>query len=212
MKIVKIDQNYPDKQIIQLADDLLINDEIIIHPTETVYGLAGIFSSDKAIQKSINIKGRPHDQPFSIMVKSVDEILETCGACEKWLELFLQKILPGAITVLIPRKKKLQQSFWNQFQLLGFRYPKHYLSNRLLGEVNQPLITTSANFSRKQPPIKIEDISENIISAVSLVLDGGETEKKIPSTIIKIDIDKQKIILVRKGAVPWNRIEKRFTQ
>lgn len=210
MKIQKINQESPETTIIRTASHFLKNEEVIIHPTETVYGLAGIYLSKIAINKIIEIKGRDIKQPFSIMVNSIDQIMSIIGKLPGWIEEFLYTIYPAAITVLLPRKVNLPISYWNQFSFIGFRYPKHCLSNLLVEMVRSPIITTSANLSGTPTPVRISEISNQILEEVSITLDGGVTEYRVPSTIIKINEKNRKLKLIRHGAINWNTIEKCF--
>jgi len=210
MKIQKINQKSPETAIIWTASHFLKNKKIIIHPTETVYGLAGIYLSKTALYKIIEIKSRDIKQPFSIMVNNIDQIMSIIGKLPGWIEEFLHTIYPAAITILLPRKVNLPISYWNQFPFIGFRYPKHCLSNLLVEMVSSPIITTSANLSGTPAPVRISEISNQLLEEVSITLDGGVTEYQVPSTIIKINEKNRKLMLIRKGAVNWNTIEKCF--
>ncbi|GAB4376323.1 MAG: hypothetical protein Kow0042_22540 [Calditrichia bacterium] len=210
MKILKINQQRPDNKMLILVAEALRNEQVIVHPTETVYALAGIFLSEIVISKIISIKQRTPDKPFSIMVNSVEEMLEISGNDHAWLESYLKAIFPDAITVLLPRNRNLENPFWNQFPLLGFRYPRHNLSNLIAARIGQGIITTSANRAQLPPPTRIEELDPTISRQVSLILDGGETQFKIPSTIIEVDIQNQSVKCIREGAVPFKRIQNYF--
>ncbi len=212
MRIERINQNNPDQQLLLTTAELLKNGKVIIHPTETVYGLAGDFLSKSALQEIIRLKSRYVTQPFSIMVNCLEQILDLVGKLPEWIEHFLNIIFPNAITILLPRRLDLSLEYWNQFSLIGFRFPKHKISNILVSLTKKPMITTSANLSGEPPPIEISNINKKLISQVSLILDGGITKEKIPSTIIRIDEKKKKVFLVRSGAVDWKIIEKSFVE
>jgi len=210
MRIETINQNNPDQQLLNTAAELLKNGKVIIHPTETVYGLAGDFLSESALQEIVRLKSRHVAQPFSIMVNCLDQILDLMGKLPEWIEHFLNIIFPDAITVLLPRRLDLSLEYWNQFPLIGFRFPNHKISNSLVSLTKKPMVTTSANLSGEPPPIEISKINTELISQVPLILDGGITKKKVPSTIIRIDEKNKKVFLVRSGAVDWKIIEKSF--
>lgn len=210
MNVLKINAHNPEASAIEEAVKSLRNEEVIIHPTETVYGLACLYSSEKALNRVFEIKQRPQQQPFSIMVNKIDDILEISGVNADWLRPFLEKIFPGAVTVLLPRRNRLFPAFWNQFPLIGFRFPDHKLSMLLLAGTNQPIITTSANLSGGPSPGSVEAIPVSVLEKAALILDGGETEHKIPSTIIRIDIDGKNISLARQGAYSFDEIRNYF--
>lgn len=212
MNQYKVNPGDPDPEVIQRAVSVLRNEGVIIHPTETVYGLACFYSSEKALRRTLDIKGRHLKQPFSIMIRTLDDIFRISGCRKKGIETFIGSILPGPVTVLFPRKIITGTVFWDQFPLLGFRLPKHRLSNLLVEESGSPLITTSANFSGKVPHTNVDNIPEKLAAKVDLVLDGGNTTEKIPSTVISIDEGYENITLVRAGAMSWETIQDLFNK
>lgn len=210
MEIRKIDPGKPDLALLRLAAEYILAGKIVIQPTETVYGLAAKFSDEAVLKKCASIKRRSTRQPFSIMVMEVRQILEVSGIRDREIAKFLKRILPNPITVLLPRLKPLPQNYWNQFSHLGFRLPDHLLSTKLMELIKLPIITTSANFTGHKSPANIQEIPVLLQKQVDLILDGGQTEKKTASTIIRIDLNPLKIHLVRKGAFPWENIQRRF--
>ncbi len=212
MKVAKINPENPDPSVLKKAGKLLLHDGIIIHPTETVYGLAGLAFSEPVLRRINRLKEREETQPLSIMVNSIEMILEIIGDQQRWLENFLSEIFPAPVTVLLPRLRKMSIDFWNHFPELGFRYPAHPLSIRLVEFAEQPLVTTSANFSGEPPPTTVSEIVERLKQKVSLVLDGGETLEKVPSTIFRINPERRTIAFVRDGAVTRERIQNSFAK
>ncbi len=95
MKIIKVNQNRPDLRVIERATRELRKENIIIHPTETVYGFAALYSSEKALTRVAEIKLRDREQPFSIMVSEVNNMLEITGQKSKRLEKILKSLFPG---------------------------------------------------------------------------------------------------------------------
>ena len=207
MKIIPIKQTEVDPDILSRAVEFLRNEDAIIHPTETVYGIAGQYNSEKLLQKINSAKSRQADQPFSIMVDSIDQMLDLSGQGSDWLRQILTSLFPNPLTVLIPRRKKIGISYWDRFPLIGFRCPDHLWSRALIQQVGVPLITTSANHHGERPARSISEIPAALISEVALILDGGTTRYQLPSTIIIIDLIKSEVEIVRSGAMPGNVIQ-----
>ncbi len=212
MNIVPVNPFQPEKEIVQKAGELIRSGEVVCHPTETVYGLACDYLNEKALEKVFRLKQRSSQQPFSILVSSVQAMLEIAGITENWVQEFLRAIFPDAITVLLPRRKSLSVAYWNQFEYLGFRFPNHPLSIQIVQESGCPIITTSANLTGQRPPERVRDIPEEILQGVAMTLDGGETIYKTPSTIIQIDVARRALKSVRAGAIPWKIIQNRFEE
>lgn len=210
MSILKINPSNPEPELIKKAAEILLREKAIIHPTETVYGIAALATSEKAIHQVLEIKGRELKHPFSIMVTDIREMLDWTGLSESWLEKWLQRVFPAPLTVLLPRKKELPNPYWNQFPLLGFRLPDHVLSQRLLQAVGSPIITTSANLTGDPPANSFKELSPELLKKIPLVLDGGETLTQQPSTIIKVELETRKLELVRPGSLDVTSLSNGF--
>ncbi|NOX37068.1 MAG: threonylcarbamoyl-AMP synthase [Calditrichaeota bacterium] len=210
MKRFVVDQNRPQEEAIQQAAQALKKGGVVLHPTETVYGLAAVFDEPSALQRVLRLKGRSEQQPFSLMVDDISWILNLSGQSAPECKRFLERVFPAPLTVLIPRKKKLAAAYWNQFEYLGFRLPEHPLSLRLVQRVGKPIITTSANLTGQPAPSRPKEIAPEIRDGVDVFLDGGETSFKIPSTIVRISWADGHIECVRSGAVPFENIKTIF--
>ena len=210
MKRFVVDQNRPQKEAIQQAARVLKTGGVVLHPTETVYGLAAVFDNPSALQRVLRLKGRSLQQPFSLMVADIAWILNLVGQSAPECERFLRHVFPAPLTLLLPREKKLSTAYWNQFEYLGFRLPEHPLSRNLVQWVGKPIITTSANLTGQPAPSQPEEIAPEIVNGVEVFLDGGETHFKVPSTIVKISWSEKQITCVRAGAVPFEKIKAIF--
>ncbi len=200
VKTIKISQARPRQTQMNDAVTVLKNSGIIAHATETVYGLATVWDDWPAIQRLSKLKQRGLGQPYSMLVSSIAEIIELIGWESAQLHHLLENIFPGPITILLPRKRLLRPTFWNQFTELGFRLPRHAVSTGLEKSVGKPLITTSANIKNMPPPRSVREISSAITQHIDCILDSGECQIQIPSTIIKVNFTEQNFLIIREGA------------
>lgn len=175
---------------VKKASDIIKKKGIVIYPTETVYGIgANIFSED-ALKKVFVVKKRDTDKPISVAVsdfKMMDD-LAYIGDKER---RFIDKLLPGPVTVLLRKKKKVPDVLTSGSELVGIRYPDHEITIKLIELAGVPITSTSANISGEAPPTKVDEIK---ISA-DYIIDGGELKGE-PSTVV--DLVNRRI--VRKGA------------
>ena len=185
MEIISIKENpsYALKKMIETIE----NGGLIIYPTDTVYGIGGDALKDKTVKEIYKIKKRKKNNPLSIIIKDIEMIKDYCkitpGEKRK-----LKKYLPGPYTVLVNRsKKKIPVS---NIKRLGIRIPKYSFINRVMKKIEVPIVTTSANLSGKTAPVSLDQIPKEILESVDLVLDGGETKLKRPSTIIDLSTGK----------------------
>lgn len=155
-----------------------------------MYGIgANIFSED-ALKKVFAVKKRDNDKPISVAVsdfKMMDDLAHI-GDRER---RFIEKLLPGPVTVLLRKKKKVPDALASGSELVGIRYPDHETTIKLIELAGVPITSTSANISGEAPPRRVDEIK---ISA-DYILDGGELKGE-PSTVV--DLVNRKII--RKGA------------
>jgi len=191
---------------IKEAGEVLRNGGVIIHATETVYGLATRWDAEASLKRVAELKHRGIHQPFSIMINNLYQIVAILGELPEKIHRFLQRLFPAPVTVLIPRTHLVAVPYWNHFPYLGFRYPSHALSVQLVTATGVPLITTSANLSGQPPAQSVEDIPASLRHQVDLILDSGKTDGGIPSTIVRITEDWQTLELVREGPVPLEKI------
>ncbi|PWB51704.1 MAG: threonylcarbamoyl-AMP synthase [Candidatus Methanoperedenaceae archaeon] len=175
---------------IRKASEIIKKNGIVIYPTETVYGIGANIFSTAALEKVFAIKKRDKDKPVSVAVSDFKmmEGLVYIGEKEK---RFIEKFLPGPVTVLLKKKKIVNDMLTSGSELVGIRFPAHKTTIKLIELAGVPITSTSANFSGEAPPRRVDEIK---ISA-DYIIDGGECLGE-PSTVV--DLVNMKII--RKGA------------
>lgn len=175
---------------IRKAAEIIKKNGIVIYPTETVYGIgANIFSED-ALNKVFAIKKRNAKKPISVAVSDFGMMDELAYVGERERR-FIEKFLPGPVTVLLRKKEKVPDMLTSDSELVGIRYPDHEPTIKLIKLAGVPITSTSANVSGEAPPRRVEEIK---ISA-DYIIDGGELKGE-PSTVV--DLVNRKIL--RKGA------------
>lgn len=157
---------------IDAAADAIRNGELVIYPTETVYGLGADALASDAIERVFDAKWRDRDKPISLAVPNVDAALEYTRPTPREAE-FMRAFLPGPTTVVVERREMVPDVLTAGSDQVGVRIPDHDLALDLLGDV-APLTATSANVSGN-PSARSVDELDAIRDRVAVVLDGGET-------------------------------------
>lgn len=184
------------------ACDLLLQGGIVIHSTETCYGLACDLTNKRAVAKLFALKQRKTDQPVSALFASLDDVKKYVEWPEKAEEL-VQEYLPGPLTLVLPIQENApnilhitpslqpttpacRQARYNLQPTLGIRLSSHPIAQQLVQAFGKPLSTTSANISGKEPCYSVEEIAKQFPDTDDSVvlLDGGELEKRAPSQVI----------------------------
>ena len=177
---------------------VLGNGGIVIFPTDTVYGIACDAFNETAIKKLFEFKGRNDNKPICVLTSSVDKMNKVAYIKEKEEEL-INKYMPGALTIILDKKENVSNMLTSNLSTIGVRIPNNEIALKILKNIENPLATTSANISGNQAGIEINDFINTFKNKVDIIIDGGETDLKISSTIIKLN--ENKIEILREGTV-----------
>lgn len=183
---------------LQKAVELLLVEELVAIPTETVYGLAGNALSEKAVSKIYAAKNRPSFNPLILHVKNIEEINRYAEADIH--SLIIAKILmPGPITILLPKKNTVPDITTAGSKKVAIRIPNHPLTISLLEQIDFPLAAPSANPSGYISPTIASHVYDGLNGKIEYILDGGPTSVGLESTICEVMGDH--IILHRAGGI-----------
>ena len=180
--------------------EILDNDGVIIFPTDTVYGIACNCFSEKAIKKVFDIKKRPENKPINVLSNNLDKIKLVSKNISEKEEFLINKYMPGALTIILDKNEKVSDILTAGLDTIGVRIPKNNISLRILENVSYPLATTSANISGDSAGIKITDFLKEFDGVVDAIIDGGETDLKVASTIVRVESD-NKLKIIREGTL-----------
>jgi L-threonylcarbamoyladenylate synthase len=146
--------------------------DLVVYPTETVYGLAADALDPDAVAAVFEAKGRDRDKPVSLAVPDVEATLEYTvpTATER---AFMHEFLPGPVTVVLERREVVPDALTAGREQVGIRVPDHPVALDLLDAV-EPLTATSANVSGQPSARTVADL-DDITESAAAVLDGGET-------------------------------------
>lgn len=168
--------------------------ELVIYPTETVYGLGADALERDAVERVFQAKDRSRDEPVSLAVPDVDAALRYTHPSSDAVE-FMREFLPGPVTAVVPKEDTVPDVLTAQGSDVGVRVPSHDVALDLLREFS-PITSTSANLSGNPSARSVTEL-DDIKERVSEVLDGGRTEYGIGSTVV----DTTTWSVVREGAL-----------
>lgn len=174
---------------------------IIAHATDTCYGFACDIFNKEALKRLYKLKKMSFRKPVSILVSSL-AMARRYGYFSKKTLLLAKKYWPGPLTIIVKRKKSLPSFLNPHSETIGIRIPDHKLSIDLVKQFKSPLTTTSANISGKPSPYAVLTIQKQFKKyklKPDFILDSGRLEKNPPSTLIKMNT--QKIKIIRQGRI-----------
>jgi L-threonylcarbamoyladenylate synthase len=193
---------------LDLAKNALNSNEIIAIPTETVYGLAGNAYSEEAIGKIFALKKRPLYNPLIVHIKSAEFLTKVaCDIPELAIKL-ANDFWPGPLTLVLKKQAFIPDLVTAGKNTVAIRVPNHPLALNLLDQLEFPLAAPSANPFGSISPTSALHVYHYFKDDVGIILDGGECEKGIESTIIGFENNQP--VVYRLGSLSIEDIESKI--
>ena len=196
--IKKISPADVDGEAISYAASIIRNGGLVVFPTETVYGLGGNALDADAAKKIYSAKGRPSDNPLIIHISSPEEAEPYCFTNEYYYKL-ASAFMPGPLTIILPKRDTIPLSVTGGLDTVAVRCPSHPIAHALVKEAGIPIAAPSANISGRPSPTCARFVIEDMNGRVDMIIDGGECDIGLESTIVKLEGGKA--ILLRPGAI-----------
>jgi L-threonylcarbamoyladenylate synthase len=176
----------------------LLREDLVVMPTETVYGLAGLAQSSAANRRIYEVKSRPSENPLIVHVGSIDNAKKVASTWTASADKLTAEFWPGPLTIVLPADSELGT--------VAIRMPAHPVALRLLELVGEPIVAPSANVFTRLSPTRSEDVSSEISQQVFAILDGGPCEVGIESTIVDCRRS-DSVAILRSGSISRADIE-----
>ena len=191
------------ENIINAADDLA-EGNLVVYPTETVYGIAADIFNQKAVKNLYLAKKRPFDMPLTVAVSGKD-MVENIAIMTRPVEKLIDAFLPGPLTIITKKDPNVPDIVTSMSQKVGIRIPDNKVAVQLIEEFGGPIVATSANLHSHPDSINIDTAINDFGDSVKTYLDNGPCTLGKPSTIVWIMDDKFEII--REGEITAKQIE-----
>ena len=180
-----------DSARIEKAVSVLLRDGLVVYPTETVYGLGADALSEPAVLKVFEAKQRLLGKPISVAVSDL-EMIYGIAYVDEFAEEFIDRFLPGPVTVVLPVKNSLPGDMSCGTGTIGIRFPDHPLALALISELDSPITSTSANISGEISPVNPGQVN---VPHDYFIEDGSLPGT--PSTVVNLETRK----IERPGAM-----------
>jgi L-threonylcarbamoyladenylate synthase len=191
---------------IEHAARLIREGELVAFPTETVYGLGGDATNERAVAKIFEAKGRPQFNPLISHVLDAGEAEQLV----QWNDIadkLAARFWPGPLTLVLPRTRNSPIALLATAGLdtAAIRAPAHPMAQALIRAVSRPIAAPSANRSGAVSPTRAEHVAQSLGDRVTLILDGGPCEVGLESTVL--DLTTSTPTLLRPGGATREAIE-----
>ena len=188
-----------DGDAIRRAAAALRAGELVAFPTETVYGLGADASSAAAVRRIFEAKGRPADHPVIVHVRDLASARGWVRAMAPAALLLAKKFWPGPLTLILPRASHVHDVVTGGQDSVGLRVPSHRVAQALLAEFGGGIAAPSANRFGHVSPTRAAHVADDLGELVSMILDGGDADIGIESTIVAFRDDTP--VLLRPGGI-----------
>lgn len=202
-EIVVVSDPARQESDLRRAADILRRGGLVVFPTETVYGLGGDATDAEASEKIYAAKGRPSDNPLIIHIAEPADAEKYAVTNPTYYRL-AKAFMPGPLTVILPRREIIPLATTGGLETVAVRCPSHPVAHRLIALCGFPIAAPSANLSGKPSPTCAADVAHDMNGRVDMILDGGESEIGLESTIVKIDGDS--LTLLRPGGITYDAL------
>ena len=178
--------------------------ELVAFPTETVYGLGADASSDAAVAKIFEAKGRPADHPLIVHVAGAAQVHDYASSVPPFAARLMQAFWPGPLTVILPRQEGVATAAAGGQNSIGLRCPSHPVALAFLKACATGVAGPSANRFGRVSPTTAAHVQDEFGDAL-LILDGGPCEVGIESSIV--DCTRGRPVLLRPGVLRRAQLE-----
>ena len=200
-KILKINDSS-----LKLSKNLIINNDLVAFPTETVYGLGGLATSDEAVQKIFKAKGRPSDNPLIVHVHKNYDLSRLVNVEHDYVYNLISAFMPGPLTLVMKSKGAVSSYVTCGLDTLAVRIPDHEGCQEFLRYLDLPIAAPSANVSKHTSPVTANHVYDDLNGKIEIILDGGKCKGGIESTVL--DVTGQDPVILRSGLVTAEMIKR----
>jgi L-threonylcarbamoyladenylate synthase len=176
----------------------LAKGDLVVVPTDTVYGLAADAFSASAVQALLDAKGRGRQSPPPVLIPNIDSLYALADTVSETTLKLAEKYWPGPLTMILRAQPSLHWDLGETKGTVALRVPNHKITLALLAE-SGPLAVSSANLTGKQAATDARQALDYLGDRVAVYLDGGQAALGEASTIL--DLTGEKIRIVREGVL-----------
>jgi L-threonylcarbamoyladenylate synthase len=185
-EIIKIDRVHPEPSIIEHAATLLRTGEVVVFPTETVYGLGADAFQPSALERIFAAKGRPFNDPLIVHVAYEESLELLTTSIPEQAKRLAQAFWPGPLTMILPRGPQVPRLVTAGLDTVAVRMPGHPVALALIRATGSPIAAPSANRFMHVSPTTARHALADLNGRVPLILDGGSSEVGVESTVLDL--------------------------
>lgn len=203
-EIVKVDKGRLAFAL-EYATNLIISGKVVAFPTDTFYGLGADPFNLSAVSEVFRIKRRMAGRPIPLLVDSIVQAADLAMDPPRLFFRLAERFWPGPLTLVVPASRQIPLKVTGNTGRVGLRWPRSPLAVGLIAAAARPLTGTSANLSKRSPCSTASDVDAQIGDVLPLILDGGDTQGQLASTVVELMGERGRIL--RPGGVPESELK-----
>lgn len=180
--------------------------EVIVYPTETLYGLGADALNLAAVEKVFQLKGRNPDNPIPVLIADRKMLGVLVDEIPPLAEKLMATFWPGPLTLVLTARKDIPSALLNAAGGIGVRISSEPIATELVRALDRPLTATSANPSGKAPARAVAEAQSYFAGKVTVFVDGGERTSRTGSTVV--DIGDNTIKIIRAGEISGTELQR----
>jgi L-threonylcarbamoyladenylate synthase len=198
-EIIEVNAKYPEPTVIERAAKLLHAGELVVFPTETVYGLGADAFQPAALERIYAAKGRPFSDPLIVHIADEHELELLTTTIPTEAKRLAQEFWPGPLTLILPRGPRVPHLVTAGLETVAIRMPRHPVALALISALGSPIAAPSANRFMHISPTAAHHVFTDLSGKVPLILDSGPCEIGVESTVLDLCSDEPRIL--RPGGI-----------
>lgn len=203
-EVVVVDPHDPDPSTVAGAAAAIRGGQLVVLPTDTVYGLVADPRLPRAVDHIYHVKQRDRREPLALLLHDMSQATHYADEIPEAAVLAMQQFWPGALTVVLRSRASATEAVRAKGDTIGLRLPAHVVPRLVAEKLRSALASTSANRSGHPAPVTAEEALGDLEGLVDLVLDGGRTPHAQESTVVTFATGPPRAL--RLGAISLARL------
>ena len=205
-QIVQVGQQHMESEWIQKAGAIIQMGGLVAFPTETVYGLGGDALNPASARKIYAAKDRPSDNPLIIHIYRMEDLSPIVKEVSESVRKLAEAFWPGPLTLILQKSELVPYETTGGLDTVAVRMPSHKVAQAFIKAAGGYVAAPSANRSGRPSPTSAKYVIEDLMGRVDMILDGGDVEIGLESTIV--DMTTEEPTILRPGFVTREMLEK----
>jgi len=205
-EILKINCKNPEPSLISYAADCIRQGRVVGMPTDTFYGLAVDPMNLRAVDRVYELKSRSRHKPLSLIIEDVDQAEDLARPLADDFYALARRFWPGPLTVIVKAASRLPLKVTANTGNVALRVPDSAIAAAMVRSFGFPLTATSASTSGASECTTAENVRQQLGDRIRLIVDGGQTPRNQPTTIVDLSDENNGWRLLREGAIPIDQI------